>query len=67
MEMSGRAIRTEADYDAALVEVDGLMGAGPGTPEGDRLDVLVALIEAYEAAYWAIDAPAVEDRGFVKS
>jgi HTH-type transcriptional regulator / antitoxin HigA len=57
MEISVRPIRTEEDYDAALAEVDGLMDAVPGTAEGDRLDVLVTLIEAYEAKHWAIDAP----------
>jgi len=57
MEISVRPIRTEADYDAALAEADGLMEAMPGTPEGDRLDVLTTLIEAYEARHWAIEAP----------
>ena len=57
MEISVRPIRTENDYDAALAEVDALMDAVPGTAEGDRLDVLVTLIEAYEARHWAIDAP----------
>jgi HTH-type transcriptional regulator/antitoxin HigA len=57
MEISVRPIRTEADYDTALAEVDALMDAVPGTPEGDRLDVLVTLIEAYEAKHWAIEAP----------
>jgi HTH-type transcriptional regulator/antitoxin HigA len=57
MEISVRPIRTEDDYDAALLEVDALMDALPGTPEGDRLDVLVTLVEAYEAKHWAIDPP----------
>jgi HTH-type transcriptional regulator/antitoxin HigA len=57
MEISVRPIRTEDDYDAVLAEVDALMDAVPGTAEGDRLDVLVTLIEAYEARHWAIDAP----------
>jgi HTH-type transcriptional regulator/antitoxin HigA len=57
MEIRVRPIRTEADYEAALAEVDEIMDATPGTPEGDRLDVLVTLIEAYEARHWAIDAP----------
>jgi len=52
-----RPIRSEADYDAALAEVSGLMDAAPGTPEGDRLDILVTLIEAYEARHWPIEAP----------
>src|SRR3954447_22722697 len=52
-----RPIRSEADYDSALAEVSGLMDAVPGTAEGDRLDILVTLIEAYEARHWAIEAP----------
>lgn len=55
--MEIRPIRTEADYDAALAEVDALMEATLGTPEGDRLEVLVALVESYEARHWPIDAP----------
>jgi HTH-type transcriptional regulator/antitoxin HigA len=50
-------IKTEADYEAALAEVESLMDAEPNTPRGDRLDVLVTLVEAYEAAHWAIEAP----------
>ena len=57
MEIMVRPIHTEEDYDAALALVDTLMDAEPGTPEGDRLDVLVTLIEAYEARHWAITAP----------
>jgi HTH-type transcriptional regulator/antitoxin HigA len=50
-------IRSEADYEAALAEIEGLMKARPGTAEGDRLDVLATLVEAYEAQHHAIDAP----------
>lgn len=50
-------IRTEADYEAALSRVDALMDADPGTPDGDHLDLLVTLIEAYESRRWAIPAP----------
>jgi HTH-type transcriptional regulator / antitoxin HigA len=57
MEIRVRPIRTEADYEAALEEIDGLMEADAGTPEGDRLDILVTLAEAYEARHWAIDTP----------
>lgn len=57
MEIMIRPIRNEDDYDAALAEVAALMDAAQGTPEGERLDVLVTLIEAYEARHWAIDAP----------
>lgn len=57
MEITVRPIHDEDDYEGALTEVDALMDATVGTPEGDRLDVLVTLIEAYEARHWAIDAP----------
>ncbi len=57
MEITVRPIHTEEDYDAALALVDTLMDAEPGTPDGDRLDVLVTLVEAYEARHWAIDTP----------
>jgi HTH-type transcriptional regulator / antitoxin HigA len=52
-----KPIKTEADYDAVLAEIDTLMDADPGTPEGDRLDILVTLGEAYEAKHWRIDPP----------
>lgn len=57
MEITIRPIHNEEDYEAALAEVDSLMDAVPETLEGDRLDVLVTLIEAYEARHWAIEAP----------
>ena len=52
-----RPIRTEQDYAAALVEVERLWGAHAGTPEGDRLDVLATLIDAYEAEQDPMDPP----------
>jgi HTH-type transcriptional regulator / antitoxin HigA len=55
--MQIKPIKTEQDYDAALVEIDRLMNASLGTWRGDRLDVLVILVEAYEATNWAIDPP----------
>lgn len=55
--MEIRPIRSEEDYRAALAEAAALMDAGAGTPEGDRLDVLATLIEAYEAAHYPVDAP----------
>jgi HTH-type transcriptional regulator/antitoxin HigA len=57
MEITVRPIHTEHDYEAALAEVDALMQAEPDTPEGERLDILVTLIEAYESRHWAIPAP----------
>jgi len=50
-------IRTEQDYEAALAEIEGLMGARPGTNDGDRLDVLATLVEAWEAEHHPIEAP----------
>ena len=55
--MDVRPIRTEADHQAALAEIASLMSAEKGTPEGDRLDVLATLVEAYEAAHIPIEAP----------
>ncbi len=55
--MEIRPIRTKADYRAALKEVERLWDAAPGSPQGDRVDVLVTLIEAYEAKHHAIPAP----------
>lgn len=56
-EIKVRPVRNERDYEAALTDIDALMDAAPGTPEGDRLDVLVTLVEAYEARHWPIGAP----------
>jgi len=50
-------IRTERDYEAALAEIEGLMQARPSTLEGDRLDVLATLVEAWEAEHHPIEAP----------
>lgn len=50
-------IRTKRDHRRALKEIEGLMGAKHGTPEGDRLDVLVTLVEAWEAKHYPIDLP----------
>lgn len=47
--MSIHTIRTERDYEAALAEIERLWGAKPCTADGDRLDVLLILVESYEA------------------
>lgn len=52
-----KPIRTKADHKAALAEVQALWGAEAGTPRGDRLDVLVTLIETYEAEHYPMDPP----------
>jgi len=55
--MNIRPIKTEADYRTTLREVEMLMSATPGTPAGDRLDVLVTLVEAYERRHFPMDLP----------
>jgi HTH-type transcriptional regulator/antitoxin HigA len=71
MSMEIKPIKNERDYRRALQEIDGLMAARRNTPEGDRLDVLVTLVEAWEERHWPIDSPdpveailfAMEQRG----
>jgi HTH-type transcriptional regulator / antitoxin HigA len=55
-----RPIRTDEDHRAALAEIDACWGAPQGTEAGDKLDVLVALVESYEAMRWPIGG----DEGF---
>jgi HTH-type transcriptional regulator/antitoxin HigA len=55
--MDIKPIKNDADYREALIEIESLMMAGPDTPEGERLDVMVTLIEAYEAKYFSLDLP----------
>ena len=55
--MDIKPIRTQADYEAALKEVENLFNAIPGTHEADKLDVLVTLIEVYEAKHYPIAEP----------
>jgi HTH-type transcriptional regulator/antitoxin HigA len=55
--MNIKPIRTRADYRAALKEIEKLMGAKAGSPEGDKLDVLVTLVEAYERKHYPLDLP----------
>ena len=52
--MEIRPIRTDADHEAALREIDRLWGSAPGTDDGDRLDVLATLVEHYEETRWPI-------------
>jgi HTH-type transcriptional regulator/antitoxin HigA len=63
MIMEIRPIRTEADYDAALKEIECFFDREPepGSPEADRFDVLAALIGAYEQKHWAIEPPDAVD------
>jgi len=52
-----RPIRNEEDYETALAEIELLWDAEPGTAEADRLEVLVTLVEAYEAVHYPIPSP----------
>lgn len=69
--MEIKPIKNERDYRRALNEIDRLMDARPNTAEGDRLDVLVTLAEAWEEKHWPIELPdpveailfAMEQRG----
>jgi len=70
--MTIQPIRTEADYENALAEIERLMDAEPGTPEAERLDVLATLVDAWEAKHDPIEPPdpieairiRMEDLGF---
>jgi|SRR5690242_6502320 len=55
--MEIRPIKTRKDYEATLAAIEQLMGAKGNTPAGDRLDVLVTLVEAYEARHFPLDLP----------
>lgn len=55
--MTIKPIKTERDYHKALKEIEGLWDAKPNTLRGDRLDVLVTLVEAYEQRHYKIDPP----------
>ena len=55
--MDIRPIKTKADHRAALKEIEALMGAERDTPAGERLDVLVTLVEAYERKHFRFDLP----------
>ena len=55
--MDIKPIKTDADYRTALKELESLMMAEPNTPEGEKLDILVTLIEAYERKHFPLDLP----------
>lgn len=69
--MNIKPIKTKSDHAAALQEIESLMTARKNTPEGERLDVLVTLVEAYERRHFPLDLPdpvdaikfAMEQRG----
>jgi len=55
--MQIRPIKTKADHRAALKDIERLMDAKPGTPAGDRLEVLATLVDRYESEHEAIEPP----------
>jgi HTH-type transcriptional regulator / antitoxin HigA len=74
-DMNIRPIKTEADYKTALQEVERLFDCTPNTPEGDRLEILTTLLEAYEETHHRIPKPDpvetilyfIESRGLSRS
>ena len=69
-----RPIKTDADYRMALAEIERLLDAAPGTPAGDRLEVLTTLVEHYESLHEPMEPPDpiealiyhMESRGLVR-
>ena len=55
--MNIKPIRTQRDYKAALADIERLFDAKPGTPDGDRLEVLATLVEAYEQQHYPMLPP----------
>lgn len=55
--MTLKPIKSEADYEAAVQEIERLWDAEAGTPEGDTLDILVTLVEVYEKGHYDLPAP----------
>lgn len=55
--MKVRPIKTKKDYEATLYRVEELMDARKNTPEGDELEILSTLVEAYEEEHFPIDDP----------
>ena len=55
--MNIKPIHSEADYQESLARINVLMDAKPETPEGDELDILVTLVQAYEENHYPVDAP----------
>jgi HTH-type transcriptional regulator/antitoxin HigA len=55
--MQLKPIKTDADHEAALIEIERLRDAEEGTPDGDRLEILTTLVEAYEETHFPMDMP----------
>lgn len=59
--MDIKPIRTKTDYRDALKQIESLMTAKANSPEGDKLDVLATLVEAYERTHFPMDLPDAVD------
>ena len=55
--MKAKLIKTDTEHEAALARIEDIFDAKPGTPEGDECELLVHLVEEYEAQHHAIDLP----------
>lgn len=55
--MDIKPVKTKKDHANALKRIEQLMTAKANSPEGDELDILVTLVEAFEAKHYAVDAP----------
>ena len=58
--MDIRPIKTDADHEAALREIEMLWGAAEGTPDGDRLDMLVTITDTYEQTRCSLEEHAAQ-------
>ena len=58
--MQTRPIETEADHEAALLEIERLWEAEEGTADGDRLELLTKLVETYEEANYPMNTPELD-------
>lgn len=55
--MDIKPVKTDADYRRALKEIEALITAAPDTPEGEKLDILATLVEAYERKHYPMEMP----------
>ncbi|HET6401794.1 MAG TPA: helix-turn-helix domain-containing protein [Candidatus Kapabacteria bacterium] len=60
MKKAIKPIHSEKDYDAALKRIEAIWGAKHGTPEGDELEILFALVEAYDKEHYSIPPPTLQ-------
>jgi len=54
--MNNLPITSDAEYRAQLKKIEGLMHAAVGTPDGEELNALVTLVEAYESLHFSLES-----------